>query len=165
MRAGTPTPSSAQAPPSGQARVATAAPPTTPASQAGTPDAATPEARPAEAPSGPGRFALGASAYNIPENKGMVAIRLLRRGGTRGPSSLTWWTTPDSAQPGDDYADFGYRVEPFASGETQRVVYVPIASDQLAEPRETFTVHITNPTNGGQLEGPTTATVTIIDDD
>jgi hypothetical protein len=123
------------------------------------------EGEAAAAPAGPGRFAFGARAYTVREGKGVVAIAILRHDGSQGAVNITWWTTPESAKPGDDYADFGYRTESFANGEMQRVIHVPIASDDIVEPRKTFTVHITNATNGAQLESPTTATVTIVDDD
>jgi hypothetical protein len=155
-----------------QTRVATATPTPSPMSPSAAPQAgaaaatATPAAdRDAVAPTGPGRFAFAARAFTVSERKGMVPITIVRHDGSQGPVNVTWWTTPDSAKADDDYADFGYRTESFASGETQRVIYVPIVSDEVAEPSKSFTVHITNATNGAQLEAPTTATVTIVDDD
>ena len=52
----------------------------------------------------------------------------------------------------------------FQPGETQQVVFIPIVDDGYVEGNESFTVSISNPV-GGVLGSPTTATVTIQDND
>jgi len=95
----------------------------------------------------------------------MVAIKIERRDGSAGAASVSWWTVPDSASPDEDYADFGARVETFADGETTRTIYVPIASDDIAEDEETFDVQLGEPSDGASLGATATATVRILDDD
>jgi len=95
----------------------------------------------------------------------MVAIKIERRDGSAGAASVSWWTIPDSASPDEDYADFGARVETFADGETTRTIYVPIASDDIAEDEETFDVQLGEPSDGTSLGATATATVRILDDD
>jgi hypothetical protein len=75
-----------------------------------------------------------------------------------------WSTHENSATPGDDYADFGPRIESFASGERERVIYVPLANDDISEPRETFSVELESP-EAATLDNTSSATVTIVDDD
>jgi Meckel syndrome type 1 protein len=118
---------------------------------------------PVSAPAG--RFAFASRSYSGRESGGMVAIRIVRRGGAAGIAYVTWTTRPDSAAPGDDYADFGPRMESFADGERERVIYVPIANDDMAEPRESFAVQLQDPSDGATLDGTSSTTVTILDDD
>jgi hypothetical protein len=95
----------------------------------------------------------------------MVPIRIQRRGGSAGTASIAWSTRAESAEPGNDYADFGVRVEEFADGEREKVIYVPITDDDVAEPRESFGVQLENPSDGATLDTVSDVTVTIIDDD
>jgi hypothetical protein len=95
----------------------------------------------------------------------MVAITLVRSGALNAPATITWWVNPGTARPDEDYADFGRRAEAFGPGETRRTIYVPITSDTLPEPEETFEVEIGEPQIGASFDGVTSATVTIVDDD
>jgi hypothetical protein len=149
-------PATSPAPPSDEARAAPAAvaPATEPAAASAPPAAV-----------GPGRFTFAARAYSVREDAGMVALRIERRDGSTGAASVNWSTKPGSATPGEDYADFGPRTESFADGEKTRVIYVPIASDDVAEDRETFDVQLGEPTGGAALGATQSATVTIVDDD
>ncbi len=51
------------------------------------------------------------------------------------------------------------------AGETSKVITVNVQGDTTVELNETFTVTLSNPTNGATLGTPSTATVTIVDDD
>jgi Calx-beta domain len=52
----------------------------------------------------------------------------------------------------------------FAAGQSSKTFSVPLIDDVLVEGNETFTITLSNVT-GGTLRGPTTATVTIVDND
>jgi hypothetical protein len=174
---GTDTPPTAKAPAPATSSTATAtAPATSSTKKAPSPAAAAPAKSaqtktaasasiPAPVSAPAGRFGFASRSYSGRENSGMVKIRIVRRGGAAGTAYVTWTTRPDSARPGDDYADFGPRMESFADGERERVIYVPIADDDVAEPRESFAVHLEDPSDRAALDGAPSTTVTIVDDD
>ena len=53
----------------------------------------------------------------------------------------------------------------FAAGATSAQVSVTVLGDTTAEPNETFTVTLSSPTGGLTLGSPSSATVTITNDD
>jgi len=160
------TPDTGASTPPKPATTAAAAPSKTvaPGAAAAAPAKAAPAKAAAPAPFPAGRFAFAARSYSGRES-GMVPIRIQRRGGSAGTASIAWSTRAESAEPGNDYADFGVRVEEFADGEREKVIYVPITDDDVAEPRESFGVQLENPSDGATLDTVSDVTVTIIDDD
>ncbi|HEV7373446.1 MAG TPA: DUF4214 domain-containing protein [Pyrinomonadaceae bacterium] len=52
----------------------------------------------------------------------------------------------------------------FSSGETSKTISIPLVDDSYAEGRESFTIALSNP-SGATLSSPTTATITITDND
>jgi hypothetical protein len=52
----------------------------------------------------------------------------------------------------------------FSSGETSKTISIPVVDDSYAEGRESFTIALSNP-SGATLSSPTTATITITDND
>lgn len=103
---------------------------------------------------------------SVSESGGVAAIRVLRTD-LRGTLSFVWWTADGSAVAGEDYADLGRVVEQFSEGEAMRILYVPIVSDAVAEPREEyFEVLIGSLSPQGNQDGTIeSARVTIVDDD
>jgi Ca2+-binding RTX toxin-like protein len=53
----------------------------------------------------------------------------------------------------------------FLANETSNVITIPITNDSLAEGNETINLTLSNPTNGFNLAGQTTATLTITEND
>lgn len=100
---------------------------------------------------------------SVRENQSVVPVDIIRSGDP-GPVSVIWWTTDDTATPGDDYASFGRRVETFGPDDTRRTVHIPLVSDSLPEVPERFIVHLA-PRGGAKLGPIARVEVTIIDDD
>lgn len=100
---------------------------------------------------------------SVRENQSVVPVDIVRSGGP-GTVSVTWWTTDDTATPGDDYASFGRRVETFGPDDTRRTVHIPLVSDSLPEVPERFIVHLA-PSRGAKLGPIARLEVTIVDDD
>jgi hypothetical protein len=98
------------------------------------------------------------------EDHSVVAIDILRTGDTTHATSVTWWTTPDTAHEEDDYARTGRQTVAFPPGATVQRVLIPIVNDGVREPIETFTVHLAQP-HGGVAGAVTTTRVTLHDDD
>jgi hypothetical protein len=97
---------------------------------------------PPAAPPTPERFAFGVSVNFVSEGDAAAAVLVVRNGGNRGVSEITWWTSAGTASAGVDYADLGTVVEKFAAGQQNRTIRIPIVGDRVVEGPETFYVHL-----------------------
>ncbi|KAM6180173.1 sodium/calcium exchanger 1 isoform 6-T6 [Erethizon dorsatum] len=120
--------------------------------------------------------------YQCLENCGTVALTIIRRGGDLTNTVFVDFRTEDgTANAGSDY-EFTEGTVVFKPGETQKEVRVGIIDDDIFEEDENFLVHLSNvkvsseASEDGILEAnhistlaclgsPSTATVTIFDDD
>ena len=101
--------------------------------------------------------------YWVHEGEGSVLIGVLRGNDGDFPATVEFTTGNGTARAGQDYAGTN-GVLNFAAGEKVQFFTVPILNDGVKEPDETFLVYLTNVT-GGILGSPTTATITILDND
>ncbi|XP_071596158.1 sodium/calcium exchanger 1 isoform X3 [Heliangelus exortis] len=120
--------------------------------------------------------------YQCLENCGTVALTIIRRGGDLTSTVYVDFRTEDgTANAGSDY-EFTEGTVVFKPGETQKEIRVGIIDDDIFEEDENFLVHLSNvrvsteASDEGLLEAgrvstlaclgsPSTATVTIFDDD
>ncbi|WP_274518323.1 ELWxxDGT repeat protein, partial [Microcystis aeruginosa] len=117
-------------------------------------------------------LAIAATSANQTEgNSGSKAFTftVTRAVNTTGSNNVNWAVTGSGTNPANA-TDFVGSVLPsgvvsFAAGETSKVITVNVQVDTTVELNETFTVTLSNPTNGATLGTPSTATVTIVDDD
>jgi hypothetical protein len=115
-------------------------------------------------PSDPPVVSLGVARIAAREDHSVVAIDVMRSGDTTQEASVSWWTTPDTADVEDDYADVGRQTLPFPAGSTVARVLIPIVNDGVRESAEAFTVHLSRPR--GAVAGAIMETrVTLHDDD
>src|SRR5262249_109614 len=111
-----------------------------------------------------GVLRFSAANYSVNENGGSVTLTITRTGGSTGTGSVTFGTRNGTATGGQDYAvNFGTLT--FAQGETSKTVRGRLLGGTLVEGNETFQVVLSNPTGGATLGSPSTAIVTIIDND
>ncbi|XP_042357639.1 sodium/calcium exchanger 1b [Plectropomus leopardus] len=123
-------------------------------------------------------------SYQCLENCGTVAVNVVRRGGDVGKTIAVDYRTEDgTANAGSDY-EFTEGVVVFKAGETMKEIRVGIIDDDIFEEDENFLIHLSNvrvltsegeePEEGESanhvdsmacLGIPSTATVTIFDDD
>ncbi|XP_056681387.1 sodium/calcium exchanger 1 isoform X4 [Monodelphis domestica] len=121
-------------------------------------------------------------AYQCLENCGTVALNIIRRGGDLSNTVFVDFRTEDgTANAGSDY-EFTEGTVVFKPGESQKEIRVGIIDDDIFEEDENFHVHLSNvkvtseALEDGILEAnhiaslaclgsPSTATVTIFDDD
>ncbi|XP_070771573.1 sodium/calcium exchanger 1b isoform X3 [Enoplosus armatus] len=123
-------------------------------------------------------------SYQCLENCGTVAVNVMRRGGDVGKTiSVEYRTEDGTANAGSDY-EFTEGVVVFKPGETMKEIRVGIIDDDIFEEDENFLIHLSNvkvlmsegeePEEGESanhvdsvacLGLPSTATVTIFDDD
>ncbi|XP_070771587.1 sodium/calcium exchanger 1b isoform X16 [Enoplosus armatus] len=113
-------------------------------------------------------------SYQCLENCGTVAVNVMRRGGDVGKTiSVEYRTEDGTANAGSDY-EFTEGVVVFKPGETMKEIRVGIIDDDIFEEDENFLIHLSNVKEGESanhvdsvacLGLPSTATVTIFDDD
>jgi hypothetical protein len=92
-----------------------------------------------------------------------ATVQVQRTGTGCGQSSVAIDTVAGTAVPGTDYDDTG-AVVIFGTGDTTKVVQVPITDDTLDEKDETFRVRLSEP-DGALLGHQTVGIATITDDD
>jgi hypothetical protein len=121
---------------------------------------------------------LSAANYNVGEGDGSVQITVTRTGDTSGSSTVDFVTgnntfapcspadpnnVPGVATQNCDFTVSSGRLT-FNATQTSQMFSVPITEDAFVEGNETFPVTLNNVT-GAILTSPSTATVTIIDND
>ncbi len=107
-------------------------------------------------------FQFPQSTFSIQEDCTALPITVTRSGVLTRPATVSYTTTSGTASERSDYTLALGRLH-FAPGETSKSFLVLISEDSFVEGNETFTVSLTQTTNGG-LGSTTTATVQIIDD-
>jgi len=112
-----------------------------------------------------GRIQFESANYTVNEAEGKIAVRLLRRGGSVGPISVTVVTENDTATAGSDFVYYSNRVSWVHNDTEPKTVIIPIKDDLLVEGSETFRLTLKNPSVQGGIGSISTAVVTIVDDD
>jgi hypothetical protein len=118
-----------------------------------------------EVPAGPETFGFGLEVMNVSEASASAAVLVLRDGGRRGVSHITWWTTDGTATAGSDFARLEPRIERFGAGEQNRTLHVPIIGDRNVEGSENFYVHVAVGDSGRAADEVARIEVVISDDD
>ena len=117
----------------------------------------------------PGVLCLDAASRTVSEGDtaGTVEFTVNRAVGWDGTITVDWSALHGSAKAGSDYevGDLASRTLTFGPGETTKTFEVVILNDDKVEADETFTVSLSNPTGGAKLGQPSSATVTIRDND
>jgi len=114
------------------------------------------------------------SNYSVNESAGFIQITITRTGSVSGSAAVNF-ATSDSAGLASCSVTNGFASERcdyatttgtarFASGENSASVIIPIVNDALVEGSENFAISLSAP-SGVTLGSPTTATITIIDND
>lgn len=111
-----------------------------------------------------GTLQFSASSYSVAENAGSRIITVTRTGGSYGSASVNYSTANGTAVAGSDYTATSGTLY-WGDGDTANKTFnVPIINDGTPESDETFTVTLSGAA-GATLGSPSTATVTIQDDD
>jgi hypothetical protein len=121
-----------------------------------------------------GLISLSSSNYNVSESAGFTNITVNRSGETFAPVTVDY-TTTDAGAPSacgttnglaSSRCDFitAKGTLNFAAGETQKTFVILINRDSYAEGPEIFSVNLSNPTGGAALASPSSAGITITDD-
>ncbi|MFM1768765.1 MAG: hypothetical protein RJA22_1294 [Verrucomicrobiota bacterium] len=112
-----------------------------------------------------GAFNLSATNYSVVEGSLVARVTVFRNFGSTGAVTVDWRTAQGSASNLFDYIDGSGTLLWPAGDRSPRTFDVTLLNDSLVEAEEQFSVEILNPTGGAILGRPTSATVTIADDD
>jgi parallel beta-helix repeat protein len=105
------------------------------------------------------------------ETAGNIAVTVTRTDGSAGTATVDYATSPAPSQANANSATAGLDYIPvsgtltFADGETLKTITIPVLDDKLYELSEIFTLTLSNPTGGSQLDYVFTEPVYIIDDE
>lgn len=111
-----------------------------------------------------GNLQFSAATYTVSENAGPAVITITRTAGSAGTATVQIATSNGTATAGSDYTAVTQTVT-FNSGETSKTVNIPIIDDLLNEPDETVNLTLSSVGGSGALGTPSTAVLTIADDD
>lgn len=96
---------------------------------------------------------------------GPATLKVIRTNGTAGPVDVSYSTSNGMAVAGSDFEAVAGGLVSFADGETVKMIRLTTLNDTIPEMTEAFQVTLSAPTNGAVLGVPSSATVTIVDDD
>jgi hypothetical protein len=114
---------------------------------------------------GPGALQLSAATYSVGEGGGSLTVAVTRVGGSVGAVTVDYATANGTATAGSDYTAAGDTLT-FGDGVSDpQNITITVVDDTDYEGNETFSVNLSNPTGGATLGTPSSAVVTIIDDD
>ena len=115
---------------------------------------------------GAGTIQFSAATYSVGENAGTATVTVTRTGGSSGAVSVTFATSNGTATAPGDYTAVSPITVSFANGDTaSKTVNIPISDDTTVEANETVNLALTSPTGGATLGSPSTAVLTITDND
>ncbi len=112
----------------------------------------------------PGQLQFNAQAYIVSEDDGSATITVTRSGGQTGGLTVTYTSSDGTATAGSDYVTAAGTLN-FAEGDTSKNFTVAILDDALVEGDETVNLVLSDPTGGALLGDPSSAELTILDDD
>ena len=115
---------------------------------------------------GPNAFSIGdVSSSEGDTGATSMPLVITRSGDLSGTATVAYRTVPGTAAEGSDYAAIARARVSFGPGRTTTQISVPLYGDTNAEPDETFTVQLLNPTGVGTTIADGKATATILNDD
>ena len=110
-------------------------------------------------------FLLSDTTVSVDENAGTLQFSIVRSGASNRAASVDYATADGTAVAGSDYSAVSGTLT-WAAGDSEfKTIEIPITDDQDNDNDESFTVSLSNPTDGVPLAANSTASVTIVDDD
>lgn len=111
-----------------------------------------------------GAFRFSVEKINFPEGAANVSLSVQRYGGATGNALVTYKTADGTAKAGTRYNAATGQVA-FGDGQTSKIITLNFINNQIADPNETFTVSLSDPTGGAVIGTPATVAITILDND
>ena len=118
------------------------------------------------APNIPARFRLTPASQSVAEDAVTVAVTVVNDGTLGGTVNYACAdvTATGSSGGGGDYTRIQGSLT-FTNGEPSKTLFITIRDDSLPESSESFEFQLSNPGGGASLTNPSTATITIVDND
>lgn len=111
-----------------------------------------------------GIIVFSSTTYTVNESAGTATITVNRTSASNGTTKVDYTTSNGTATAGQDYTTASGQLT-FLNGETTKTFTVSITNDSLNEANETVNLTLSNVTGSGDLGSPSTAVLTITDDD
>jgi uncharacterized delta-60 repeat protein len=111
-----------------------------------------------------GQISFAATNFVASESDSSASITVVRTNGLSGSVTVNYYTVPGTAQPGVNYTTVSGTLT-FNSGDSTRVISVPILNNNLVQGTVSLSVVLTNVSSGASLIAPTNATLSILDND
>lgn len=116
-------------------------------------------------PPEPGIFSFASESYAVFENGATVTLYVQRTVGADGDVTVDYATSDGTAFAGEDYTGATGTLSWADQDTDPKPITVSVSDDPDVEGDEAFSVAITNATGGAWIDIPSTATVTINNDD
>jgi Calx-beta domain/Domain of unknown function (DUF4214) len=110
------------------------------------------------------RISLDGSTFRINEAGGQLNIGVTRICDRLRESKVDFFTLGRTASAGVDFVAASGRID-FANGETNKIITLRTIDDNIGEINETFNLFLTDPGGSATLVNPSSALITIVDDD
>jgi hypothetical protein len=104
-------------------------------------------------------------AVSALEGSGTVIVRLRRNGGWGGAVSVQFATSDGTATAGTDYAAASGTLNWADGDSSEKVFAIALTNEATVEPDETVIVTLSSLAGGATIDGSSTLTVTITNDD
>ncbi|MEN8219751.1 MAG: Calx-beta domain-containing protein, partial [Pseudomonadota bacterium] len=112
-----------------------------------------------------GTLQFSSATYNVNETGGTITVTVKRINDKEGAISVTYTSSDDTAMAWNDYTPTAGTLN-WNNGDTSDKTFtVSITDDAIFEGDETFNLTLSNATGGATIGEPSTAVVTIIDDE
>ena len=113
----------------------------------------------------PGAIALSSATYTKNEIAGSVSITATRTGGSDGVVGVSYATSNGTATAGSDYTAASGTLSWADGDSTSKTITITIFDDAVYEGNETVNLTLSAPSGGATLGTPSTAVLTIVDND
>lgn len=113
----------------------------------------------------PGALQFSNGSYTVGEGDGSRTITVQRTGGDDGAVSVQFATSNGSASAGSDYTPASGTLSWANGDDASKTFTVQILEDTIDEPNQTVNLTLSAPTGGAVLGSPSTAVLTIADND
>ena len=112
-----------------------------------------------------GSFNFTAASYSINEDGGSATLTVKRTGGSDGAVSVQYVTNGGTATANSDYTNASGTFSWADGDNADKTVTIAITNDMMDELDETVNVTLSNPTGGASMGSPSSAVLTITDED
>jgi|GEM_PF-1975032 len=112
---------------------------------------------------GPGKLGFAPAGYEVAEGAGAVTVIVERAGGSDGVATVKFATAAGTAKGGKDFIARTGTLRWESGDQNPKTIDIAIKNDSVKEPDKSFAVRLSKATGGAM--GPSSATVTIHDDD